>query len=299
MKTASLIIVPTLVAALVCSGCNDSTTRSDYPDRTEQTKAEADHIRRDGELRRENVERDLQQTLTALGFEEQQVVNKSKQERERIAIDRDQKVQPLMAKLDQAEAQAKREIERIDQEAKAKSANTPEAETATIEADAAKRIAAVRQEKTEKQVAIEADIREAKQAADARLAKVDENEAKEKATIATKRMEAEREAREDKLAIDRDTTTKLDRLGKDSAERRDEQRERTADQRSEDQRITAEVKEDIARRGEPARGVTVSTQEGVVTLSGSVAADTVRQQVANDAQKISGVVRVDNRIAVH
>jgi colicin import membrane protein len=299
MKTATLIIVPALVLALGLTGCNDSTARSDYPDRSEETKAEADAIRRDGERREEAIDNELKQTLTALSFEEKQTVDKAKLERERIAIDRDRKIQPLEAKKAEVEDKAKRDCERIDQETEAKVATVAGDEAARIKAEAASRTAEVRRDATARVAEIEADIREAKQAAQERIANVDEGEAKEKSGIAAKRADAERKAREEKVKVKSDTTAKLDRVGKNSAERRDEQRSRDADMREKDERITAQVQKDIARHGESARGVTVTTDNGVVVLGGAVRNDAVRQQVASDAQRISGVVRVDNRIAVH
>lgn len=299
MKTSTLILVPALALIIGLSGCNDSTARSDYPDRSAETRAEADAIRRDGERREEIIDRDLQQTLTSLAFAEKQNADKAKLERERIAIDRDRKIQPLEAEKAEVEEKAKRECAQIDRETESKIATVAGDEAAKIKADAASRTAEIKRDSTARIAEIEADIREAKQAAQNRLANVDEGEAKEQADIAAKRADAERKAREEKLKVKSDTTAKLDRLGKDSAERREEQRARDADVREEDERITAEVRKDIARHGDSARGITVTTDNGVVVLGGAVKNDAVRQQVANNAQRISGVVRVDNRIAVH
>ena len=69
--------------------------------------------------------------------------------------------------------------------------------------------------------------------------------------------------------------------------------------RESDQRITAKVQEDLSRHGEPTRGVTVQTDNGVVVLGGSVRDEGVRRRVVEDTQRISGVVRVEDRIAVH
>lgn len=299
MKSSTLILVPALALILGLSGCNDSTARSDYPDRSSETRAEADAIRRDGERREEIIDRNLQQTLTSLAFAEQQNADKAQLERERIELDRDRKVQPLEAKKAEVEDKAKRDIAQINQETESKIATVAGEEATKIQAGAASRAAEITRDSTARLADIEADIREADQAAQTRLANVAEGEAKEQADIAAKRATAERKAREEKLAVNSDTTAKLDRLGEDSAERREEQRASNADGREKDEHITAEVRKDIARHGDSARGVTVSTDNGVVVLGGAVKNDVVRQQVANSAQRISGVVRVDNRIAVH
>lgn len=292
-------IVPALALALGLTGCNDSTARSDYPDQTQETKAEADAIRRDGDQREAVIERDLQQNLTALSFAQQQNATKAKLERERIALERDQKVQPLEAKKADVEAKAKRDCERIDQETAAKVAAANGDEAVRLKADAATSVAEVKRDASVRVAEIDADIRAANQAAQTRITNVNEGEAKEQADIAAKRAEAERTAREAKLKVKSDTTAKLDRVGKDSAERRDEQRTRDAETRETDARITSAVQKDIAKHGESVRGVTVATERGVVVLSGAVNNDTVKQKVVSDAQRVSGVVRVDDRIAIH
>lgn len=294
-----IIIVPALAFALGLSGCNDNTARSDYPDQTQETKAEADAIRRDGEQQEAIIERDLQQNLTALSFAQQQNATKAKLERERIALERDQKVQPLEAKKAEAEAKAKRDADRIDQETDAKVASANGDDAIRLKAEAASSVAEVKREAASRVAEIDADIRAANQSAQTRVTNVNEGEAKEQADIAAKRAEAERTAREARLKVKNDTTAKLDRVGKNSADRRDEQRTRDAEVRETDARITSAVQKDIAKHGDSVRGVTVATDRGVVVLSGAVTNDTVKHKVVNDAQRVSGVVRVDDRIAVH
>jgi osmotically-inducible protein OsmY len=294
-----VIIVPAIAVALGLSGCNDTTARSDYPDKSQETRAEADAIRREGERQEEIIERDLQQNLTALSFAHQQNATKAKLERERITLERDQKVQPLEAKKADVEAKAKRDIERIDLEAGAKEEAATGDEVPRIKAETASSIAEVKRDAAARVAEIDADIRAANQSAQMRIANVNDGEAKEQADIATKRAEAERTAREAKLKVKSDTTAKLDRVGKDSAERRDEQRAREAEARETDERIKSAVQKDLARHGDSARGVTVDANNGVVVLGGAVNNDAVRQKVVTDAQRISGVVRVDDRIAVH
>lgn len=300
MKPVHLfIIVPALAIALGITGCNDGTARSDYPDQSQETRAEADAIRRDGERQEDIIDRDLQQNVTALSFAQQQNAAKAKLERERIELERDQKVQPLAAKKAEVEAKAKRDMERIDQETSDKVAAATGDDAPRVKAEAASSIAEVKRDAAARVAEIDADIRSANQAAQKRITNVNEGEAKEQADIAAKRAEAERAAREAKLKVKSDTTAKLDRVGKDSADRRDEQRTRDAEARETDERIKSAVQKDLARHGESARGVTVNANNGVVVLGGAVNNDAVRQKVVTDAQRISGVVRVDDRIAVH
>ncbi len=62
--------------------------------------------------------------------------------------------------------------------------------------------------------------------------------------------------------------------------------------------ISAAVRNNIAKHGEPTRGVTVVTNKGVVVLSGKVPNDTTRRTVVTDAGKISGVMRVEDQLAI-
>lgn len=298
MNTTTLILVPALALSLGLCGCNGEASRSDYPDRSQETRAEADAIRMDGERREEIIERDLQQSLLALSFAEKQNAEKAKLERERIEIDRDRKIQPLEAQKAELESKAKRDCERIEQETESKISTVAGDEATRVKADAASRTAEIKRDLAVRIAEIEADIRDAKQAAQVRVANVNDGEAKEQADIAAKRTDAERKAREEKLKVKGDTTAKLDRLGKESSERRDDQRARDTEMRKSDDRITTQVRDSLVRHGESARGVTINTENGVVYLGGTVKNDTVRQQVAADTLKISGVSRVENRISI-
>ena len=66
-----------------------------------------------------------------------------------------------------------------------------------------------------------------------------------------------------------------------------------------DLEIATAVRDNIASHGDPARGVTVVSNQGVVVLSGAVPDETTRRTVIMGASKISGVVRVEDRLAIH
>lgn len=298
MRSAHLVLIPTLIAACAVTGCfNDD--RAQYPDKTEETKSQADAIRAERERRDQVIERDLQQTRTALAFEESQVENKAKQERERISLERDELVQPLIARQEDARAMSRRECDRLESERDAKLANLTGEEATRVKAETDSKTAEVKRKAADQIANAEVDIVAAKQAAAKRLANVDAGEAKEKAAIAQRREHAERQAREERLAVANQTTDKLDRLASQSQQRTDNEREIEAVTNEKDLQISAAVRNDIARHGEPTRGVTVATDQGVVVLSGKVPDDTIRRAVVTDASKISGVVRVEDRLAVH
>jgi len=298
MRFAHLFLIPTLVAACAVVGCNHD-DRAQYPDKSEETKSQADAIRVERERRDQVIDRDLQQNKTALAFEESQVGNKSKLERERITLERDELTQPLKARQDDARATSKRECDRLMLESDAKLASLNGEEATRMKAETESKTAEVKSKAADQIANAEVDIVAANQAAAKRIANVDAGEAKEKAAIALRRDQAERQAREEKLAVANQTTVKLDQLASQSQKRTDNDRETEAVTNEKDLQISAAVRNDIAKHGEPTRGVTVVTDKGVVVLSGNVPNDTTRRTLITDAGKISGVVRVDDRLAIH
>lgn len=299
MRFAHLFIIPTLITAGAMAGCNNDNSRNEYPDKTEQTKAQADAIRVERERREQVIDRDLQQTKTALAFEESQVENKAKQERERITIERDELVQPLKARQEDARAMSKRECDRIDLESDAKLANLNGEEATRVKADTESKTADVKRKAADLVANAETDITAANQAAAKRIANVDAGEAKEKAAIALRRDQAERQAREERLAVATQTTTKLDQLAQQSQQRTEKDREVEAVTNQKDLEIATAVRQNLATHGDPARGVTVVSDKGVVVLSGAVPDESTRRTVVTGASKISGVVRVEDHLAIH
>ena len=298
MRFSHLFLIPTLVAACAVVGCNHD-ERAQYPDKTEETKSQADAIRVERERRDQVIDRDLQQNKTALAFEESQVENKATLERMRITLERDELTQPLKARQADARATSTRECDRLFLESEAKLANLTGEEATRAKAETESKTAEVKRKAADQVANAEVDIVAANQAAAKRIANVDAGEAKEKAAIAQRREQAERQAREEKLAVANQTTVKLDKLASQSQKRTDQEREIEAVTNEKDLQISAAVRKDIAKHGDPTRGVTVVTDQGVVVLSGKVPDDTTRRTVVTGAGKISGVVRVEDRLAIH
>jgi osmotically-inducible protein OsmY len=299
MRFAHLFLIPTLVTAGAMAGCNHDNSRSEYPDKTEQTKAQADAIRLERERRDQVIDRDLQQNKTALAFEESQVENKAKLERERITIERDQLVQPLKSRQDDARETSKRECDRIVQDSDAKLATLNGEEATRVKADTDSKIAEVKRKAADQVANAETDITAANQAAAKRIANVDAGEAKEKSAIGLRRDQAERQAREEHLTVASNTTTQLDKIAHQSQQRTDKEREVEAVTNQRDLEIATAVRQNIASHGDPARGVTVVSDKGVVVLSGAVPDETTRHAIVSGASKISGVVRVEDHLAIH
>lgn len=298
MKPFSPLLVPALIGALAIMGCNEKSTRSEYPDNSPQTKAQANALHQDAERRDQVIERDLQQRMTTLGFEEKQVVDKAKQDREQIVIDHDQTIQPLKLHQQEARAAAEREEQRINSETNSQLATVNGEEATRIKTVADSKVADSRRSSAEIIANDEAKVVKAQQKVLEQIAKIDEQEAVKKAEIAKKRSAAERQAREDHLKVSVETTDKLDGVGKDSAVRVKQERTQEQKHTKEDARITAAVRDHLDRQGEPTKGVTVTANDGVVALTGVVSNETARRELVTATGKIDGVVRVNDQLAI-
>ena len=298
MKPFSPLLVPALIGALAIMGCNEKSTRSEYPDNSPQTKAQANALHQDAERRDQVIERDLQQHMTTLGFEEKQVVDKAKQDREQIVIDHDQTIQPLKLHQQEARAAAEREEQHINSETNSQLTTVSGEEATRIKTVADSKVADSRRSSAEIIAKDEAKIAKAQQKVLEQIAKIDEQEAVKKAEIVKKRSAAERQAREDHLKVSVETTDKLDDVGKDSAARVKQERTQEQKHTKEDARITAAVRDHLDRQGETTKGVTVTANNGVVALTGVVSNETARRELITATGKIDGVVRVNDQLAI-
>ena len=66
----------------------------------------------------------------------------------------------------------------------------------------------------------------------------------------------------------------------------------------EDARIAAAVRDHLDRQGQPTKGVTATAYDGVVSLTGVVANETVRRDLVIATGKIDGVVRVNDELTL-
>lgn len=296
MKPFSPLLVPALVGALALLGCNEHSTRSEYPDNSPQTKAQANALHQDADRRDQVIERDLQQRMTTLGFEEKQVVDKAKQDRDQVVIDHDQTIQPIKLHQQEAKSTAMREEQRIiaDRDSQLASLNGDEA--TRVKTIANSKVADVNRACAETIADDEAKIVKAQQKTSERVAKIDEQEALKKTEISKKRLAAEHQAREDHLKVSIETTEKLDGVGKNSAALVKQERTQAQKNTKDDARITAAVRDHLDRQGELAKGVTVTTNGGIAVLTGVVANQTVRRDLIMATGKIDGVVRVDDQL---
>lgn len=296
MKPFSPLLVPAFVGVLALMGCNEHSTRSEYPDNSPQTKAQANALHQDADRRNEVIDRDLQQRMTTLGFEEKQVVDKAKQDRDQVVIDHDQTIQPIKLHQQEAKSMAAREEQRIiaDRDSQLASLNGDEATRVKTVADS--KLADVNRACAETIADDEAKIVKAQLKTSERIAKIDEQEALKKTEISKKRLAAEHQAREDRLKVSVETTEKLDGVGKNSAALVKQERNQAQKNTKEDTRINATVRDHLDRQGDQTKGVTVSTKGGVVALTGVVANETVRRDLVIATGKIDGVVRVDDQL---
>lgn len=298
MKPTLPIASAVIAAALIVAGCDQQTARGDYPDRTEETRIQADAIRKDAAQRKEAIDREYDEKATANAFRASQVKAKAKRDREEIELEREREVAPLAAKQKEAKAKAEREREQIkaDSELKLKDLGGAEADKAKAERDG--KIAEAEQRAAAAVAEVADDITKAGLKAQKAKAVVDEREAKELAEVDRELAEAKTKVRERKLAIDAETNDRLAKLEKDSKTRVEKNRTAETQTLERDREITQKIRSDLDR--DQARGGTVSidTRDGVVVLKGTVPSEEDRRTIVSKANKVDGVVRVDDRLSV-
>jgi hypothetical protein len=214
----SFIVFAAILLAFVMLGCGAS---GRYPDSTPETRAKADAARNQAKVDSDRVDSELAEAVNALDFRANQIKEKARQEREASALKRDKAVQPLVARQQEARAEAEREKQRAhEDDAKLAKDATPD-QVAASRAEA-KRRADEAARKAEATVA-DAEAAIAKADADARQEKIDINERETKglAEIEAKRVEAKNHARERHLAIDADLANRLSELEKEAARAKD------------------------------------------------------------------------------
>ena len=287
----------TLAALVGLAGCSDG-NHSRYPDQTSETKARAQVLRDDAERRTELVDRNLAQTMTSLGFRTTQMEQRSVQAREKIAIELSAVTQPILAREEAAKAALTRGQDASDRELATALVDAKPDQVAGLKAAADDRRTALLRTTAEATREGEATMTKAKEEAARKVAADAEVVAKETAVIAKERMEAERTAREARLAIAVATTTRLDDLGEKSAERRSDDDRRASEGVSQGTKVNAAVREELGRHGSADRDITVNSTDGVVTLVGTVPHEAARRDILQGVAKVSGVVRVEDQLTV-
>ena len=217
-------------------------------------------------------------------------------EREQIVLDRDREVQPLVAEEREDKDASDREMARIDAELDAKRKLVDGAEVERLRTEAVSRKADIERKRAEavaksepKRMKLEEDMRE-------RTIAVDDREAKSSDGIKREREEVERKARADRLAVEADTTKRLNEVAADSKMRMDTSSAKAADRLQQDHQINQNIRSVLDRDRGQTKNVSYETTRGVVTINGNIADGKIHRDMVSRISRIEGVISVDDRI---
>ena len=238
----------------------------------------------------------MAQLERALDFRANQVKTTAMHEREQIVLDRDREVQPLVAEEREDKDASDREMARIDAELDAKLKLVDGAEVERLRTEAVSRKADIERKRAEavaksepKRMKLEENMRE-------RTIAVDDREAKSSDGIKREREEVERKARADRLAVEADTTKRLNEVAADSKMRMDTSSAKAADRLQQDHQINQNIRSVLDRDRGQTKNVSYETTRGVVTINGNIADGKIHRDMVSRISRIEGVISVDDRI---
>ena len=300
MKYPNPAILAACACALFATACHESSSRGEYPDHAAETQKQADNIRHDAQSSKEAADREFNDKSTALDFRELQSKEKTKQELATVNLERDRTVAPLVAKQEEIKAQGQRDKERVDNET-TELLKAPGSQEAPIRAEAASKKADIDQKSIAAISAITSKADKADTTAKAKRIDIATDESQRLGSLQLERTANEQALRKRKIAIDTDTNMKLNKLGEQSGERNAKNRSDEAKSAENDRKITADIRGRFAEDkllSTKTQDVRVTTNAGVVVVSGTVPSDAERRSVIDQVGKVSGVVRVEDKLAV-
>ena len=238
----------------------------------------------------------MAQLERALDFRANQVKTTAMHEREQIVLERDREVQPLVAEEREDKDASDREMARSDAELDAKLKLVDGAEVERLRTEAVSRKADIERKRAEavaksepKRMKLEENMRE-------RTIAVDDREAKSSDGIKREREEVERKARADRLAVEADTTKRLNEVAADSKMRMDTSSAKAADRLQQDHQINQNIRSVLDRDRGQTKNVSYETTRGVVTINGNIADGKIHRDMVSRISRIEGVISVDDRI---
>ena len=278
---------PALLTVIGMAGCGSPRNHSTYPDQTPETRAQFQAIERDSTRRRTALHEEHRRQIAVVEFEEMQVSDRAKQERERVALAGQAEIQARQAHQRDVTAATAREIEQLRRGTGGGTPTEVAAQIATAERALAETVAADQRAIDVSQAGI-----------DARVMKADQDEVRQMAVHARRRSVIDRKTREDDLAIASDISTRMDEAGARSAQRMSDAQSKARDTTEADMNLDVAVRADLADQGGKAQGVTVESRQGVVTLTGTVANEVDRRRIVERTAQVGGVGRVDDRLSL-
>lgn len=176
-----------LSCSLILGGCGSGRT-TDYPDQSPETTRRVDDTRRHAENKKAAIDKEYAAQTQRLDFQERQVREKYKAEREALSIETDQKLTRLNAQRRQLELKREGDL-------------SEDPDRVKTDGDEPKDLASIREEIT----ALERQSRE-------RDAQLERDQTRELIDLEKQRNRANEAMREEKLEVDRWTTKELESI---------------------------------------------------------------------------------------
>ena len=210
-----------LAAALFASilsfaGCDQSRT-SDYPDNSINTTRRVDDIKRNARDQKDAVEAEADRMSNKLDFDERQIREKYKADRQAFINASEKETTESSAKNREIQIQAKHDKDVIDADVAEKLRTSSPEKTTEIQAEAASRKSEIDNKTTGKLAPIINDSERSKAKNVQRGMEIDLNEAKEISALEQERSKVRNETKDKKLKIDTWTNNELAKVAKESA----------------------------------------------------------------------------------
>ncbi len=214
MTTRIILLSTITVTMLVFSGCNESRT-SDYPDNSVNTTRRVDDIKRNARDQKDEVDAEADRLSNRMDFEERQIREKYKAERQVIINTSEKQSTERDAKTRELQIQAKHDKDMIDAETAEKLKTSPVEKAAEIQADANSRKLEI-DSRTTKNLAPSSNESEREKTKDIqRGLEIDRNESRDISALEQERSKMRNEMKVKKLKIDTWTNEELDKISKE------------------------------------------------------------------------------------
>jgi hypothetical protein len=211
-----IILAAALTATLFTFvGCNPSRS-SDYPDRSVNTTRRVDDIKQNARDQKDAVDAEGDRLTNKMDFDERQIREKFKAERQSFMNAADKETSEREAKNREILIQAKHDKDVIDAEVVDTLKTSAPEKAAEIRADALSRKSAIDSRATANLAPMVSESERSKAKNIQRGLEIDLNESKDISALEQERAKARNQAKDKKLSIDTWTNDELAKVGKEA-----------------------------------------------------------------------------------
>jgi hypothetical protein len=215
MKNHILLLSAVTVSLFLCAAC-DGVRTSDYPDNSVNTTRRVDDIKQNARDQKDAVEVEAGELSNKLDFDERQIREKHKADRQALVNASDKEATTRDAKMRAFEIQAKHDKDVIDAEGADKLKTSPSENAAQITAEMTSRKAEVDNKLTADLAPFVSETERGKADLVQRGIEIDLAESKKISVLEQERSKTRNATREKMLKIDRWTNDELAKVSKDS-----------------------------------------------------------------------------------